>query len=83
MATVIFFNHKVQNCGVYQYGFRVFQIIKATDTINYIYKEISSLEEYKAAISDSHSQNIKAIIYNYHHRLIIIIVIIANYYYYH
>jgi hypothetical protein len=68
MATVIFFNHKVQNCGVYQYGFRVFNIIKATDTINYIYKEISSFEEYKAAISDTeiHNQNIKAIIYNYH-----------------
>ena len=65
MTIVLFFNHKVQNCGVYQYGFRVFNIIKATDTINYIYKEVSSLEEYNTALSESRNQDIKAIIYNY------------------
>lgn len=61
---VIFFNHKIINCGVYQYGKRVIEILQKDLEINYIYKEIDCVEEYHKAISEN--DNIKACIYNYH-----------------
>jgi hypothetical protein len=63
MKQILFLNHSIKNCGVYQYGLRVYDIIKATDNIHYIYKELSSLQEYKSYISEN---KIDAIIYNYH-----------------
>jgi hypothetical protein len=64
MKNVLFFNHKIQNCGVYQYGKRVFDIIEKDNEIKYIYKEIDCYEEYCKVLSESN--NINAIIYNYH-----------------
>jgi len=61
---VLFLNHKIENCGVYQYGKRLFDIIKQDIQINYIYKEIDSYEEYCNILSEH--LDIKAIIYNYH-----------------
>ena len=29
---ILFLNHKVENCGVYQYGFRLINILKKTIT---------------------------------------------------
>ena len=43
---ILFFNHAKKQCGVYQYGVRLFDILKTTENINYIYKEIDSLDEY-------------------------------------
>jgi hypothetical protein len=63
MKQILFLNHSIKNCGVYQYGLRVYDIIKATDNIHYIYKELSSLQEYTSYISEN---KIDAIIYNYH-----------------
>ena len=63
MKQILFLNHSIKNCGVYQYGKRVYDIIKATDNIHYIYKELNSLQEYKSLISEN---KIDAIIYNYH-----------------
>ena len=63
MKQILFLNHSIKNCGVYQYGQRVYDIIKATDNIHYIYKEISSLQEYTSCISEN---KLDAIIYNYH-----------------
>jgi hypothetical protein len=57
---ILFLNSKVKNCGVYQYGLRLFDIVKNTQ--NYIYYEIDSLNEYNNIITDS----TKIIIYNYH-----------------
>ena len=59
---ILFLNSKVKNCGVYQYGLRLFDILKKTQNYNYDYYEIESLEEYKNIITDS----VKIIIYNYH-----------------
>ena len=30
---VLFLNHKIQSCGVYQYGLRVFNILKKSYTV--------------------------------------------------
>ena len=65
MKTVLFLNHTHANCGVYQYGLRLYKIIKSTETINYIYTELCSLEEYNKCIL-SYMDIIDAIIYNYH-----------------
>ena len=56
---ILFLNSKIKNCGIYQYGLRLFDILK--DTKNYSYYEIDSLDEYNNIISDY-----KIIIYNYH-----------------
>jgi hypothetical protein len=61
---IIFFNHKIENCGVYQYGKRAFEILKNNNEINYIYKEIDCFDEYTRVLTEN--VNIKAIIYNYH-----------------
>jgi hypothetical protein len=61
---VLFLNHKVKNCGVYQYGIRVYDILKNTPDIEYIYKEIDSYQEY---ISIINRFDLSAIIYNFHH----------------
>ena len=63
--SILFFNHTKKQCGVYQYGIRLFDILKKTEDINYIYIEVDNFEEYKTAILN-HSPNIRSIIYNYH-----------------
>ena len=60
---VLFLNHKIQSCGVYQYGLRVFNILKKSYTYTYIYKEIDNYNEYND-ITNKIKPNI--IIYNYH-----------------
>ena len=61
---VLFLNHKVKNCGVYQYGERLFNILKNTPDIEYVYKEVDSFEEYSTLIN---TLDLSAIIYNFHH----------------
>jgi hypothetical protein len=61
---VLFLNHKVENCGVYQYGKRLNEILQKDSQINYIYKEIDSYKEYCNILQDN--AGIMAIIYNYH-----------------
>jgi hypothetical protein len=46
MKNILFINHKIKNCGVYQYGYRSGLILKNSIQYNFIYVEISSLEEY-------------------------------------
>ncbi len=60
---VLFLNHKIQSCGVYQYGFRVFNILQKSNTNIYVYKEIENYTEY-IDITNKIQPNI--IIYNYH-----------------
>ena len=38
---ILFINHSVIHCGVYQYGKRIYDIIKHDPDSNYIYKEIN------------------------------------------
>jgi hypothetical protein len=58
---ILFLNHKIKNCGVYQYGLRLYEILQDE---KYIYSEIDSYEEYKNIIT--RSSLITHIIYNYH-----------------
>ena len=40
---VLFLNHKKQQCGVYQYGIRLFNILKTTDKSYHFYQEVGLL----------------------------------------
>jgi hypothetical protein len=60
---VLFINHKQQNCGVYQYGKRVFDIIKNDKSINYTYAEVDSVECLNKILSEI---MVDIIIYNYY-----------------
>ena len=60
---VLFLNHKIKECGVYQYGIRLFEILKKSNKFNYIYNEIDSYDEYRNIINTG---NFVAIFYNYH-----------------
>jgi hypothetical protein len=61
---ILFLNHKIEKCGVYQYGRRVYDILKKTEDIEYIYKEVDCLQEYHECLNLHPSLNY--IIYNYH-----------------
>ena len=63
MLTLLFLNHSDKQCGVYQYGKRLFDILKKTNDIAYVYKEINNIEEYKRATVE----DVSGIIYNYHY----------------
>lgn len=63
MKHVVFVNHAVQNCGVYQYGKRLAKILTKSKNIQFSYHEISSAEEYGKLCEDG---SIDAFIYNYH-----------------
>lgn len=64
MVTILFLNHKVQQCGVYQYGLRLYNILKASPTVKYKYIEIATLYDYVQVIKQN--PGYQAIIYNYH-----------------
>jgi len=63
MLNILFLNHSSKFCGVYQYGLRVSTILSKSTDINYIYKEINTLNEYNSIIK---SDSFSGIIYNYH-----------------
>lgn len=60
---VLFLNHKIQSCGVYQYGLRIFNILQKSNTNTYLYKEIENYSEYINIINLIQPH---VIIYNYH-----------------
>jgi hypothetical protein len=61
---VLFLNTKKQKCGVYQYGKRLFDILKYTVDIEYIYKELESYGEYQEILKEDIGYDI--FFYNYH-----------------
>lgn len=61
---VLFLNHKIENCGVYQYGKRMIDILLLDTEIQYIYKEIDCYDEYYNILLQS--PDITEVIYNYH-----------------
>lgn len=58
---VLFLNHSKQQCGVYQYGKRMYDNLKKTHMYQYV--ELETLEEYYRAIQ---LYSPMAIVYNYH-----------------
>lgn len=63
MKKILFINHKQQQCGVYQYGLRSFNIIKKSATYEFIYKEVESENEFLQLTELKESSGV---IYNYH-----------------
>jgi hypothetical protein len=59
---ICFINHKIKECSIYQYGKRIFNILKKSNTQEYFYIEIDNCEEYKLLLSNN---NFNIIIYNY------------------
>lgn len=59
---VLFLNHTVTNCGVYQYGHRLYNNSLAECKI-FTYHEVASLNEYVNLVKEC---TYSAIIYNYH-----------------
>ena len=60
---ILFLNHKIQSCGVYQYGLRLFNILNKSNAHRYVYKELDSYDEYTNILNKF---NPNVIIYNYH-----------------
>jgi len=56
-------NHKDKTSAIYQYGYRMYLILKQYDTVNCIYAEIDSLDNYTLIVNEH--LFIDAIIYNY------------------
>lgn len=63
LYNVLFLNHKKKQCGVYQYGARLFDILKTTEKSYHFYEEIDSVEEYQKIFEKF---NIDIVIYNFH-----------------
>lgn len=61
---VIFINTIEKKCGVYQYGIRVYDIIKSSQQYNFKYYEIQTEAEYNRVINENPAA--VAYIYNYH-----------------
>ena len=62
--TILFLNHGTINCGVYQYGKRLYNILAKDELIKYYYQEVTSEEQYISVINTTAS--ITHVIYNYH-----------------
>ena len=62
---VLFLNNVNRECGVYQYGKRLYDILKTSKLVNYIYIEISCENDYATSILNN-APGIHSIIYNYH-----------------
>ena len=60
----LFLNHNVENCGVYQYGKRLNNILQKDTQLKCIYKEITSYEDYYNVLCENNTIN--GVIYNYH-----------------
>jgi hypothetical protein len=61
-SKVLFLNHKKKECGVYQYGKRLHDILRKCDRLCYEYKEIENENEYRNLVNNV---LYKAVIYNY------------------
>jgi len=63
MKKILFINHKIEKCGVYQYGLRTGNILIKSIINEFIYKEIDSVSEYQLCVKE-YSPDV--IIYNNH-----------------
>ena len=60
---ILFLNHKKKQCGVYQYGVRLFDILKQSNKYCFQYVEIENIHEYDRCMDH---YDCEIIIYNYH-----------------
>lgn len=62
MENILFVNHNIERCGIYQYGKRVFDISKKSKSYNFEYVEVTSPDDLFLAVKN---KNPKIIVYNY------------------
>jgi hypothetical protein len=62
-SKVLFVSHKEQQCGVYQYGRSIVDVLIKSKKISFVYAECSGPDEYFTSVD---KVNPSAIIYNYH-----------------
>lgn len=60
---VLIFNHQQKQCGVYQYGKRLSEILLKDELIEYHYEEVTSADDYRKKLQ---MINPKTVIHNYH-----------------
>ncbi len=63
MNMVLILNHRISNCGVYQFGRRVYELVADTKDMNYVYREAESIKEFEYI---KEKLNPDFIIYNWH-----------------
>lgn len=63
MKKVLLLNHSQTQCGVHQFGKRVYDLASQSRVVNYIYKELETKEEYYQILSEV---NPDYIIYNWY-----------------
>ena len=64
---ILLLNYKIKECGVYQYGLRLYQILQKSKNINFIYKEVDSFDRIVKMINEQYDITIiKLIIPNPH-----------------
>ena len=63
MSNVLFLNHKKQQCGIYQYGYRTARALERSTAYRFAYCEAESKDEFLAI---ARPLNPIAIFYNYH-----------------
>lgn len=67
---VLFLNHSVINCGVYQYGKRLFDVLHKYETLyTFLYHQVNNLYEYECLVHkyiESTKSGEAIIMYNYH-----------------
>ncbi len=47
---VLFVNHRQQQCGVYQFGKRIYELAKNSEKVEYNYIEVEELQEFEKAV---------------------------------
>lgn len=64
MEKILFVTHAKKNCGIYQYGYRIFETIKSLSNYQFDYLEANQIQDLLDQIKIS---SYDAIIYNYFH----------------
>lgn len=63
LNTILFVSHKKTQCGIYEFGKNIFNVLEKSHLYNFIKVECSTLNDLTAAIAE---YSPAAIIYNYH-----------------
>lgn len=60
---VLILNHQYTQCGVYQFGKRIFDLVNTSNKVKYFYASVSNHKEYELALNKYPAE---IIIYNWH-----------------
>jgi len=63
MVKVLILNHHHVQCGVYQFGRRVYDLVSASHKVDFLYRDISNRDEYRSALEQVKPDYV---VYNYH-----------------